>query len=77
MTVFDMLKELQEQPRDNPYDSWILVWSPHWDMWVCSLIGWDDKAPGWENGTREQFMAEIPYDCVHKAWKSEKEARSA
>lgn len=79
MTVFDMLKELQEQPRDNQCESWILIWSPHWNMWQCNLMGWEKRSPLKDDGPsnpflRESFMDVTARGCVRQAWESTKEA---
>ena len=73
MTIFEMLKDLQENHRDDESDSWILLWSPHWKLWLCSLVGWDQTIPGWDKtGPRKSFRDATPEGCVQQAWESEK-----
>ena len=73
--AFEMLKELQEHGKDGAA-SWIVVWGRAQKRWACSLVGWDQTIPGWDrDGPRKVFYADVPYDCVRKAWESEKEAR--
>ena len=70
MTIFEMLKDLQENHRDDESDSWILIWAGL--MWQCNLVGWDQTIPGWDkNGPRKRFLDATPEGCVRKAWESE------
>ena len=73
MTVFDMLKDLQEN-KENDSEGWILAWDYRlgFKRWVCSLCDHEQHPYG---TPLKLFAADNPYDCVREAWKSEKEAR--
>ncbi len=71
--IFEMLKDLQENHRDDQTDTWILVWADTWGMWQCDLVKWDQSIPGWERGgPYKTFMDASPEGCVRQAWDNEK-----
>ncbi len=74
MTIFEILKDLQENVLDKT-TSWVLVWDdrPHFKRWICGLIDFSHCLPcvvGFYPPLK-MFADANPKECVRQAWENE------